>query len=333
VRRRTAANVVGSLAARAERQELDRRQHARERARSFVNASKAPNTLRAYRSDWADFSLWCATSELVPVPAAPETIATYLASLADAGAKASTIQRRLSAISQAHQLAGHTPSPTSEWVVRATMAGIRRTLGTASAQKAPVATAELRRLLAATPADTLAGLRDRALLLLGFAGGFRRSELVAIDVSDLDETEDGLRVRIRRSKGDQEAAGRDVGIPRGQHPATCPVRAVRDWRQAAGILEGPVFRPVNRHDHVQPQRLSDKGVARIVKRAAERAGMDAAAYAGHSLRAGLATAAAAGGAPERAIMKQTGHRSLAMVRRYIRAGSLFDENAAAYVGL
>jgi integrase len=124
-------------------------------------------------------------------------------------------------------------------------------------------------------------------------------------------------LRIRRSKGDQEAAGRDVGILHGQHPATCPVRAVRDWRQTAGILEGPLFRPVNRHDQLQPRRLSDKGVARIVKRAAERAGMDAAAYAGHSLRAGLATAAAAGGAPERAIMKQTGHTSLAIVRRYI----------------
>jgi integrase len=180
---------------------------------------------------------------------------------------------------------------------------------------------------------SLAGLRDRALLLLGFAGGFRRSELVALDVSDLDETEDGLRLRIRRSRGDQEAAGREVGIPRGQHPETCPVRAVRDWRQAAGILESALFRPVNRYDQLQPQRLSDKGVARIVKRAAERAGMDAAAYAGHSLRAGLAAAAAAGGAPERAIMKQTGHTSLVVVRRYIRAGSLFQENAAASLGL
>ncbi len=212
------------------------------------------------------------------------------------------------------------------------MSGIRRTLGTAPTQKAAIATAELRRLLEVTPDDPLAGLRDRAMLLIGFAGGFRRSELVALDIEDVRESEEGLRAQVRRSKSDQEGQGREVGIPRGQHPHTCPVRALRAWREAAGIFDGPLFRPVNRHDQVASGRLTDKGVARVVKRAATRAGMDAGAYARHSLRAGLATAAA-GGAPERAIMRQTGHRSLDMVRRYIRAGSLFQENAAAYVGL
>jgi len=156
---------------------------------------------------------------------------------------------------------------------------------------------------------------------------------VALDVADVQKSTDGLRITVRQSKTDQEGAGREVGIPHGQHPETCPVRALRAWREAAGISEGPIFRGVNRHDQLQGGRLTDRAVALIVKRAAERAGLDPSSYAGHSLRAGLATAAAAGGAPERAIMRQTGHRSVVMVRRYIRSGSLFQENAAAYVGL
>jgi len=304
-----------------------------EAVRQYARASKAPNTVRAYRSDLGDFTMWCTDHRLSPIPATPETVALYITALAEAGAKPSTIQRRLSALSQAHQLSGHEPSPTQSPIVRTTMAGIRRTLGMAPAQKAAVVTAELRVLLAVTPADTLAGLRDRALLLIGFAGGFRRGELVALDVEDVEETDDGLRIGIRRSKTDQEAAGREVGIPRGQRPETDPVRALRAWRGAAGVDSGPLFRPVNRHDTVQDRRLTPEGVAMVVKRAAERAGLDPTRYAGHSLRSGLATAAAAGGAPERAIMRQTGHRSVEMVRRYIRAGSLFQENAAAYVGL
>jgi integrase len=213
------------------------------------------------------------------------------------------------------------------------MVGIRRSLGTATAQKAPVITAELRRLLAVTRTDRLDGLRDRALLLLGFAGGFRRSELVALDVADLNQTDDGMRVRVRRSATDQEASGREVGIPFGQHPQTCPIRAIRAWRDGAGITGGPLFRAVTRGGQVADHRLSDRTVARIVQRAAARAGLDPSQYAGHSLRSGLATAAAAGGAPERAIMAQTGRRSQVTVRRYIRSGSLFTENAAAYVGL
>jgi len=313
--------------------ELARWTELEEAVRQYARASKAPNTVRAYRSDLGDFTMWCTDHQLTPIPATPETVALYITALAGTGARPSTIQRRLSAISQAHQLSGHEPSPTQSPIVRTTMAGIRRTLGMAPAQKAAVVTAELRTLLGVTPADTLAGLRDRALLLVGFAGGFRRGELVALDVEDVEETEEGLRLRIHRSKTDQEGEGREVGIPRGQKPETDPVRALRAWRAAAGIDGGPLFRPVNRHDQIQDRRLTAEGVALVVKRAAERAGLDPARYAGHSLRSGLATVAAAGGAPERAIMRQTGHRSVEMVRRYIRAGSLFQENAAAYVGL
>jgi site-specific recombinase XerD len=297
----------------------------------YLRASKAPNTLRAYRADLADFTLWCKEQKRESHPATPETICMYLAALADAGAKTSTVERRLAAISQAHQWAGIAPPPTSDWYVRTAMAGIRRTLGTSPIRKQPVVTKELRRLLAATPQDSFAGIRDRLVLLLGFAGGFRRSELVVLDIEDVDETEEGLRVVVRCSKTDQE--DREVGIPFGRHPQTCPVRAWRAWIAASGIRSGAVFCPINRHDQLQAGRLSDKGVALIVKRAALRAGLDPSKYAGHSLRSGFATAAAAGGAPERAIMRQTGHRSVETVRRYIRSGGLFKENAAAYVGL
>jgi len=152
-------------------------------------------------------------------------------------------------------------------------------------------------------------------------------------VADVTTTRDGLVVNLRRSKTDQEGEGRRVGIPYGSRPATCPVRAVQDWLAASRLRAGPLFRGVNRHGQVRATRLSDRAVALVVKRAAEAAGLDPARYAGHSLRAGLATAAAAAGVSERAIMAQTGHKSLPMVRRYIREGSLFNDNAAAEVGL
>jgi site-specific recombinase XerD len=325
--------VTTDLVPTSNSRSVARRLALEELARGYATASKAPNTIRAYRRDLRDFEDFCRDAGAAPLPASPENVALYLANLAEAGAKASTIQRRLSAISQAHQLAGHVPSPTQDWMVRATMSGIRRTIGTAPAKKAAAVTAELRRLVDVSPEDTLAGCRDRAVLLLGFAGAFRRSELVSLNVEDLAETADGLRLQLRRSKTDQDAAGTEKGIPFGAHPETCPVRAVRAWMTAASIDQGPLFRPVNRHDQLQPGRLTDQSVALIVKRAAHRAGLDAARYAGHSLRSGLATSAADGGAPERAIARQTGHRSLEVLRGYIRAGTLFHENAAAYTGL
>jgi len=300
-------------------------------ARDYAGRAKAPNTLRAYRADWADFAAWCARYALSALPAAPETVALYLAALADAGRSASTLQRRLSAISQAHQVAG-LETPTRAALVRLTWAGIRRTIGTAQTGKAPLVTADLRRLVATLPA-TLPGARDRALLLVGFAGAFRRAELVGLDVADVVATRDGLVATIRRAKTDQEGQGRTLGLPYGSHPATCPVRALADWRAAGAIAAGPLFRRIDRHGNVGAARLSDRAVALIVQRAAAAAGLDPARYAGHSLRSGLATAAAQAGVGERAIMAQTGHRAVTMVRRYIRDGSLFRDNAAARVGL
>jgi integrase len=323
---------------------------ADERAHDYARAAKADNTIRAYRRGWADFTAWCARHHLAPLPAEPRTVAYDLSGLGGL-VKASTIRQRVSAIAQAHKTAGH-PSPTSDQAVRLVLQGIRRTHGTAQASKAPIQTDELRRLVATLP-DSPLGARDRALLLLGFAGAFRRSELVGLDVGDVRPTADGLIVTLRRSKTDQEGAGREVGIPYGSTPATCPVRAVRAWLEVHALRAGagrnetptefarvstesaktPLFHRFDRHGAQHAGRLSDRAVALVVKRYAQAAGLDPALYAGHSLRAGLATSAAAADVPERVIAQQTGHKSMAVLRRYIRRGSLFRENAAARVGL
>ena len=212
------------------------------------------------------------------------------------------------------------------------MAGIRRAKGTASAAKAPAITEDIRRMVAAVP-ENLLGLRDRALLLVGFAGGFRRSELVGLDREDCEFTSDGVILVLRRSKMDQEGAGRKIAIPFGSNPETCPVRTLEAWLSTPALEQGALFRPVSRHGQIQAARLSGHAIALVVKRYAMAAGLDPLKYSGHSLRSGLATSAAINGASERSIMAQTGHRSLAMVRRYIRDGNLFRENAAAKLGL
>lgn len=315
-------------------------------ARDYIQDAKAKNTIRAYTSDWKDFTDWCKLQRRESLPASSETVALYITHLAR-GLKTSTIQRRISSISQAHAAAGYDDSPTKTAIVRATWQGIRRSKGVAAQGKAPVLMPDLRAMVEHLPKeaigddevteaelqDRLIACRDRALLLLGFAGAMRRSELVGLDVADVVETADGLVVTIRRSKTDQEGQGRKVGIPYGSKLATCPVRSLRAWRVRAGITEGPLFRQVNRHGKVLKGRLGDRTVALVVKRAVAATGVDAASYAGHSLRAGLATAAAMAGVSERVIQGQTGHKSLPILRRYIREGSLFRENAAAEVGL
>jgi site-specific recombinase XerD len=180
--------------------------------------------------------------------------------------------------------------------------------------------------------QSLRGLRDRALLLVGFAGGFRRSELAALDLMDVTDVEEGLKVLIKRSKTDQEAAGRVIGICFGSTPNTCPVRAYRAWVKASGIAEGPIFRQFH-NQKMGDRAISPQTVALVVKRAAERVGLDSGELAGHSLRSGLATTAARNGVSEAAIMKQTGHRSVQMVRRYIREAELFQDNVSARLGL
>jgi integrase len=302
-----------------------------ERVAEYAARSKSAATIKAYASGWRDFLSFCEPRNLQPLPASDETVSVYLAALADRGAKAATIARRLVVISQAHK-AADLPSPTSSSLVRRVHAGVRRTLGTAQTAKAPALVSELKQMLEALPA-TRVGLRDRAVLLLGFAGAFRRSELVSLDVADLEFASAGLIVTLRKSKTDQEGKSRRLGIPFGSSEATCPVRSLQAWLASARISDGAVFRSLDTFQRVQPRRLSDKSVARIVKRRAAAVGLDPTRYAGHSLRAGLATSAAAAGASERVIMAQTGHRSADMVRRYIRDGNLWRENAAVIAGL
>ncbi len=304
-------------------------------SQEYAGQSSAPNTIRAYRADWADFTAWCARAGRDSLPADSVTVADYIAARAagegDAPPlKVVTLERRLVAIARAHQLAGHT-SPVDEWV-RTVLKGIRRKHGTAQHRVEPVGVEVLRQTLAALP-ETLLGTRDRALLLLGFAGALRRSELVALDVADVQSATDGLVLTLRRSKTDQEARGVQKGIPFGANAATCPVRVVKAWLKAAALKDGPLFRPLDRHGHVRSKRLNGSDVAVIVKRSIAAAGFDPDDYSGHSLRAGLATAAAAAGAPSYTIRRQTGHKSDRMLEVYIREGSLFRDNVVRLVGL
>lgn len=310
---RAAAAALAALASRAE---------------DYLARSKSPNTVRAYAADWRDFSAFCGTHGLVPLPALPSALALYLTELAGR-VKPSTLSRRLAAISQAHRLAGH-ESPTESVPVRKLLRGIRRTHGTAVVPKRPLLVAEILAILEKLP-PTPIGARDRLILLIGFSGALRRSELAALDCEDIEENHEGLILTIRRGKTDPEAEGRKVGIPRGREARTCPVAALGAWKQAAGIGSGPLFRRVDRHGRVL-SRMSDQTVALVVKRRSAMIGLEASELAGHSLRAGLATSAAIAGKSERAIMQQTGHRSVHMVRRYIRDGSLFRDNAAAGLG-
>jgi integrase len=301
-------------------------------AEASFRAARAGSTLRAYEHDWKEFRGWCERNRLVPLPASPQAVILYSTDLVKNERRSlNTLSRRLAAISQMHQQAGF-ESPTRVWAVKQFLNGLRREVGVAPTRKRPVLVSDLREMLNTLPNSPL-GARDRALLLLGFAGGFRRSELVALDTEGFEETSEGLVVTIARSKTDQEGEGRRVGIPRGAEQSTCPVWAIGEWRAVAGITSGPLFRVVNRHGQVLEKRLSAEAIGIVVKRHVEKLGYDPARFGGHSLRAGFATSAAAAGKSERAIMNQTGHRSVATVRRYIRDGNLFRENAAEGLGL
>jgi site-specific recombinase XerD len=304
-------------------------------AEASFRAARAGATLRAYQHDWLQFRTWCEANAFVPLPASGQAVILYGTDLTkNHGKKWNTLSRRLAAISQLHSEAGY-ESPTKTWAVRQFLSGLRRELGVAPVRKRPVLVEDLKLILTQVPASLL-GQRDRALLLLGFSGAFRRSELVGLDVADLETNPrggGGLAIRIRRSKTDQEGEGRKVGIPKGADLFSCPVQALDNWRTAARIESGPLFRVMNRHGQVLDRRLSGEAVGMVVKRYLATLGYDPSEFAGHSLRAGLATSAAAAGKSERSIMRQTGHRSVSTVRRYIRDGNLFRENAADGLGL
>jgi integrase len=300
-------------------------------AKAYASEARSQGTRKAYAKHWAAFTAWCMAQGVCELPAAPQTLALYLAARADEGRKVATLALALSAISQAHQVAGY-PSPRSDRLVRETWKGVRRRVGVAQDQKDPINAKEIRRMMDELPAG-LIGLRDRALITLGFAGGFRRSELVALDYADLKFVTEGLEALVRRSKTDQEGAGLTKVIAYGGDPSTCPVRALKDWLELAGIVEGPVFRPINRHEQLSDKRLTDFAVAVIIKRVANKAGLPTPKLSGHSLRAGFVTEAKKNGADDAAIMDQTGHKSLAMVHRYHRRTKKWVKPASSKLGL
>jgi integrase len=306
-----------------------------QRAAEFIRAAKAPATRRAYDSDWRHFTHWCETHRLAALPALPQTVALYLTDLAQPAAgekpkKPATITRRLTAINAAHKAQNlDSPATMNHRVVAATFHGIRRTLGTAQNRKRPLTRDRLVRVLDHLEGP-IAAARDKALLLVGFAGALRRSELAAMRCEHLHWGKRGLSIQIPRSKTDQEGAGRAVEMAWGANPRTCPLLALENWLRAAGITSGPVFRRVSQYGTIGQgsQAMHPDSIGRRVKQLVGRAKLaHAPEYGGHSLRAGFVTEASANGATNDQIMKQTGHTTDAMVRRYAR-GDREDRLAA-----
>ena len=297
-----------------------------ESAARYAESALAPATRLAYERDWRVFATWCAERRVVAIPAQPASVAAFLAAEADRGFRPVTIGRRAAAIAAAHRAQDH-PNPCDSGAVAAVMSGIRREHGTRPLRKAaPLELDPLARLLEPIDTATLAGQRDRALLLLGFAAALRRSELVALDVEDLElDPARGLRIKIRKSKSDQDQAGAQVAVPYARARNRCAVRAVHAWLEVASIHHGPVFRQMRRGDKLTDRRLTDQSVALIVKRRAEAGGVSPTFLSGHSLRAGYATAAASAGVEERKIANVTRHKNLPVLRGYIRAATAFDD--------
>ena len=291
--------------------------------RAYIAAEKSDNTRRAYAADWSDFTAWCNQVGEDPLPAQPATVARYIAALADGGRKTATIQRRLAAIRAVHKAAGHEP-PTNAEGVKATMRGIRRSLGSRPARKAPATSEVLHKVLAYLP-DSLAGLRDRAVLVVGFAAALRRSELSALHVHHIERRARGIVLHIEASKTDQEGKGEQIPVPAGRKLQ--PVAALSAWLEAAGIDEGPVFREVDRHGKVGSTPLSDRSIARIVQRAAAGAGFDPKIFGGHSMRAGFVTSALDRGEDVLKVMKISRHVKVDTLKVYDRRESGFDDHA------
>jgi integrase len=289
---------------------------------AYAAAEKAPATRIAYESDFRHFSIYCLSRGATALPASQGIVAAYLSSLADAGKKASTIGRRAAAIADRHRSAGF-ETPTNKEGVKATLRGIRRTIGTLKQGKAP-ATADLIGQMLALAPDNMIGARDKALLCLGFAGALRRSELCSLTVDDLTEVPDGIRLRIKRSKTDQTGEGCELPIPRGSKLR--PVECVNHWLAMSGITEGPLFRAVALGGKVSDEPLRANGAARIIKRYAKRVGLDHAVYSGHSLRSGFLTSAAESGASLLRMADQSRHKSLEVLRSYVRRTDMWKDH-------
>lgn len=293
--------------------------------RRYITEATSESTRKAYQNDVRIFVEWCEKQNLVALPSTPETVAEFLAQQADLGVAPSTLNRRVAAIRYAHEAAG-LENPTTHKLVSATLSGIRRLKGTKPKQKQAATVDKLEKLLMEINTDTLQGKRDKALLLLGFAGAFRRAELAALTLEDIEVLTEGLRITIPKSKTDQTSEGEIIAIYNGRLDV---VGVLQQYLQAAAIQTGPLFRPMTKKDTLRPQGLSDKAVALIIKRYAMAAGLNADHYAGHSLRAGFITSAAEAGANLFKIMDVSRHKNVQTVKQYVRQADLFKDHAGS----
>ena len=293
--------------------------------------SKANNTIRAYKSDFRDFGGFCAKNGLKSLPADPKIVSLYMTYLSTKDAKMSTLRRRLVSIGVIHRLKGHYLD-TKHPIIIENLMGIKRKKGSYQKGKKPILINHLKLMIEAIDKDTsdetgIRKLRDKTIILLGFAGGFRRIELISIDFEDLEFVSEGVKIFIRKSKTDQFGEGMIKGLPYFTNQKYCPVWHLKKWLEISEIKSGPIFRRFSKGLNLGKNRLTDQSVALFLKKHLSNAGIENKNYSGHSLRSGFATVTAESGADERSIMAMTGHKTTQMVRRYIKEANLFKNNA------
>ena len=291
--------------------------------------SKAINTIRAYKSDFNDFALFCAKNGFKSLPSEPKIVSLYLTHLSTKDAKISTLKRRLVSIGVIHKLKGHYLD-TKHPAILENIMGIKRRKGSIQRGKKPLLINDLKLLINAIDQqkrEEIKKIRDRSIILIGFSGGFRRNEIVSLDFEDLDFVTEGLKISLRRSKTDQFGEGLIKGLPYFDNSKYCPVLSILKWIEITKIKNGPLFRRFSKGSILSDKRLTDQTIALLIKQYLQLAGIDSKNFSGHSLRSGFATTAAESGAEERSIMAMTGHKSTEMVRRYIKEANLFKNNA------
>jgi len=300
-----------------------------------LQSSKASNTVRAYKSDFKDFGLFCAQNGFKSLPSEPKIVSLYLTHLSTRDMKMSTIKRRLVSIGVIHKLKGHYLDTKHPSIIENIM-GIKRRKGSVQNGKKPLLISNLKALINVIDEqkkEEIKKIRDRSIILIGFSGGFRRNEIVSLDFDDLDFVTEGLKISLRRSKTDQFGEGLVKGLPYFKNARYCPVQSLKKWIEISKINNGPLFRRFSKGSNLTENRLTDQTVALLIKQYLQLAGIDSKNFSGHSLRSGFATSAAESGAEERSIMAMTGHKSTEMVRRYIKEANLFKNNALNKIDL
>jgi len=293
-----------------------------------LQSSKANNTVRAYKSDFNNFGLFCAQNGFKSLPTEPKIVSLYLTHLSTKDIKMSTLKRRLVSIGVIHRLKGHYLD-TKHPIIIENIMGIKRRKGSIQKGKKPILINSLKIIINAIDEinnQDIKKFRDRSIILIGFAGGFRRNEIVSLDYDDLDFVTEGLKINLKRSKTDQFGEGLVKGLPYFENTQYCPVISLKNWIGISKISSGPLFRRFSKGSKLSDNRLTDQTVALLIKKYLKLADIDSKNYSGHSLRSGFATSAAEAGVEERNIMSMTGHKSPEMVRRYIKEGNLFKNN-------